>query len=158
MCWSWFLLVPWKAFGELRFFCAPWARHQHSRCSFALYCVFCKVFCGTSRLSSVGVQWGPCCEPGLQGRGQEKGRTSVQGEHLQSTESCTEPLTLCRQEQPIRVGCPHVLPGKQGVWGKCFKAEIITGRTWSCMFPWHNFPWRSRELRVSRELDSPEFS
>lgn len=62
------------------------------------------------------------------------------------------------RSSPSAVGCPHVLPGKQGVWGKLFKAEIITSRTWSCMFPWHNFPWRSRELRVSRESDSLEFS
>lgn len=45
--------------------------------------MFCKVFCGTLGLSSVGEHWSPHWEPGLQGKVQEKGRTSVQGEHLQ---------------------------------------------------------------------------
>lgn len=74
-----------KLLGNEGFFRAPWARHRHSRCSFALYCLFCKVFCGTLRLSCVSEHWSPCCEPEspeLQGKMQGKGRTSVQGEHL----------------------------------------------------------------------------
>lgn len=71
--------------GTKAFLCAV-SRHRHSHCSFAQYCMFCKVFCGTLSLSSVGEHWSPRCEPEspeLQGKVQGKGRTSVQGEHLQ---------------------------------------------------------------------------
>lgn len=61
------------------------------------YSVFCKVFCGASRLSSLGKHWSPRCDPGcLRAAGKGKSKSA-----RRALCSCTESLMLCRQKQPV---------------------------------------------------------
>lgn len=78
------------------------------------YSMFCKVFCGTSKLSSVGKHWNPRCEPVSRAAGKK-----CREREEQVCKACT--LQLYRVTDALQTEAAH----KQLAVPTCFQAKRV---------------------------------